>query len=141
MSTIFTDCLNVYDYVSLSWVNQRSHKRMYSGCAQFGRQNLPIVDVRKVKAHLDVSEATCADDKFMRIGNNLVDASAKVAARSHPKPDDQKMTILDQNIAVARAVGVLAAKLLPLWPALRLEEGVERTKPPARERPDVVPHR
>ena len=51
------------------------------------------------------------------------------------------MTTLDHNVAVARAVGVLAAKLLPLWPALRLEEGVERTKPPAREKPDVAPHR
>ena len=48
---------------------------------------------------------------------------------------------VNKAIAMSRAVVVPAAMLPPLWPALRIGEGVERIKPLAVLKADLVPHR
>eukprot|EP00959_Pyramimonas_sp_CCMP1952_P334166 6998627-Pyramimonas_sp.AAC.1 len=50
-------------------------------------KTFPHSTCRRLKAHLDADASTDSDDRFKRQGNNLVDASPKVAARSHPQPD------------------------------------------------------
>eukprot|EP00959_Pyramimonas_sp_CCMP1952_P058712 1225918-Pyramimonas_sp.AAC.1 len=67
-------------------------------------------------------------------GNDWADKTAKEAVFLHPMPSAAELEGLDREVAIARAVGRLGAKLLSLWPRLVLVPNVQRVPPPPVER-------
>eukprot|EP00959_Pyramimonas_sp_CCMP1952_P252504 5275816-Pyramimonas_sp.AAC.1 len=86
----------------------------------------------KVVAHLDPdAPGLSAGDRFLRKGNELADAGAKLAVARHPAFDPSLSQELDWKIKVSKSVMSLGAALLPLWPRVEFL-GVERVpRPPA----------
>eukprot|EP00959_Pyramimonas_sp_CCMP1952_P205919 4306118-Pyramimonas_sp.AAC.1 len=62
------------------------------------------------------------------MGNGHADAVAEAGANAHPRPSAAEAAKVANNIIVARAVCLLAAKLLLQWPRLRFD-GVEFSAP------------
>ena len=82
--------------------------------------------MHKVKAHQDLGGAENGWDAYLRAGNHAVDVSAKAAAALHPVPNPEQADELDRSLAVAKAVGLLAAKVMPFWPRLVMGPNVQR---------------
>jgi len=89
------------------------------------------VPVQKVKAHVVESADLSDRDRFFKVGNDAADEAAKAGLAAHPQATDEQQFDLAKKIRVAKAVCLLAARLLPLWPRLDLS-GVELAKAPGK---------
>lgn len=88
-----------------------------------------VRSLSKVKAHLSLDEWTDDHDKMCRFGNHHADVGAKSASAGegflgHPQPSEEAVSRLDLDIKFSRAVALLSAKLMPLWPKLDLQDAV-----------------
>eukprot|EP00959_Pyramimonas_sp_CCMP1952_P243473 5089312-Pyramimonas_sp.AAC.1 len=63
------------------------------------------------QTYIDTERATAPGDESQRLGNDLVRASAKAAARNHRRADAAPLEETDRSTAVLRPVGVLAVTL------------------------------
>ena len=91
--------------------------------------------LRKVKAHVN-PDGLIGEEWLEAVGNQHADQLAKEAAARHPPLDKPRLKECLAAGAIAEAIFKLAAKLLPLWPALERSPRVQETeRPPPLVRP------
>eukprot|EP00959_Pyramimonas_sp_CCMP1952_P229097 4790320-Pyramimonas_sp.AAC.1 len=96
--------------------------------------------IHKVKAH--AFEEQVANDESLRLSkvvNALADHYAKVGALAHEKPSPEQGEWLEKCITIARKVYLLAARMLPFWPACDLSNAT-RVKVELPLKPARIPH-
>eukprot|EP00959_Pyramimonas_sp_CCMP1952_P221077 4621859-Pyramimonas_sp.AAC.1 len=67
-------------------------------------------DLLKVKAHVAQSDDLSPEERFIKIGNDEADRSAKLGAAAHPRCSNEQQAKLDWQLKVSRTVSRLAAK-------------------------------
>ena len=119
---VYGDCANVVRDANGPAAAAFSARKAYAGVTRAGRaheiHDLQGQRLKKVPAHVTMSDNMTATQVFEAVGNSEADAEAKSALSYHPVKGEELMKALNLTIREAKLVVALAAALLPLWPAL-----------------------
>ena len=142
-ATLFSDCASVVSVSSRDPVDRLGGQRTHAGSVlqAFSGAGSRIECITKVAARKDRFEAGISQlEAWRRAGNHCADESAKAGARIHPSAEPRVLDDVSRAIRISKAVILLAAKLLPLWPKCNLE-GVPYVRPvPKGKGPAAEPH-
>ena len=123
-ATLYSDCASVVSVSSRDPVDRLGGQRTHAGSVlqAFSGAGSRMLGVVKVAAHKDRSEAGISQQEaWRRAGNHCADESAKAAARLHPLAEPRVLDDVSRAIKFSKAVILLAAELLPLWPRCHLD--------------------
>ncbi|CAK0886142.1 unnamed protein product, partial [Prorocentrum cordatum] len=78
--------------------------------------------VIKVCAHQELDESLPAREYFLRLGNHHADRLTNLGREQHPLASPAEADAIWRQVSIARLVAKFAARLLPLWPRLDLQD-------------------
>ena len=123
-SNIYSDCQSVVCHAQLARQQALSHKRMHSGFMLQARMGdlSRVQAVIKVSAHQALDESLPAREYFLRLGNHRADRLANIGREQHALPSPAESDAIWRKVSIARLVAKLAARIMPLWPRLDLQD-------------------